>query len=311
MWDTLIIGPFTNALLFIYNVTGNFGVAIILFTFIIRLITHPLMVQQMKGTRGMQTLQNNPKYKEIQEKYKNDREKLAQEQMALYKELGINPFMSCLPMLVQFPIIIGLYQAIIQVMASSPLDMLRTVRLAYPWLVDVTTLLPLNNTFLWMDLGQPERLNLPFLPFGIPILAIVVVVTTYLQSKLMTPPTAGNSQAAQMTGMMNLYMPLFMGYLALTFASGLSLYFVASNLVGIFQSIMLGNIDFKTFTWRSLLPSLNFSGAAGSTAGSARSSQSKSPSSSSSSSSSQSKSKSRSEKAKYAPRKPQANRGKK
>ncbi len=262
MWDTLIIGPFTNVLLFIYNISGqNFGIAIILFTILIRLITHPLMVQQMKGTKGMQSLQSNPRWKEMQEKYKNDKEKLAQEQMTLYKELGINPFMSCLPMLIQFPIIIGLYQAIIQAMANTPLDMLRTVRHIWPWLLNASTILPLHNTFLWMDLGQPERLVLPFLSFGIPVLAIIVVVTTYLQSKLMMPPTANpGDQTAQMSNMMNLYMPFFMGYLALTFASGLSLYFVVSNLIGIFQSAMLGNIDLKNFAWSSLLP--NFRPAA-------------------------------------------------
>ncbi len=251
MWDALIIAPFTNALLFIYNVTGqNFGIAIILFTILIRLITHPLMVQQMKGTTGMQKLQTDPRWKEAQEKYKNDKEKLSQEQMRLYKELGINPFASCLPMLIQFPVIIGLYQAIIQAMANTPLDLIKMVRHIYPWLMDATKIIPLNNTFLWMDLGQPERLILPFLPFGIPVLAIIVVITTYLQSKLMTPPsTTPGDQAAQMSSMMNLYMPFFMGYLALTFASGLSLYFVVSNLVGILQYAIMGKAD-----WRNLLP---------------------------------------------------------
>jgi YidC/Oxa1 family membrane protein insertase len=102
-----------------------------------------------------------------------------------------------------------------------------------------------------MDLGQPERLNLPFLPFGIPILAIIVVVTTYVQSKLMTPPsTSPNDQSSQMMNMMNLYMPFLMGYLALTLASGLALYFVASNLIGILQYALLGKLN-----WSNLLPS--------------------------------------------------------
>mgnify|MGYP000577916250 CR=1 FL=1 len=256
MWDALIIAPFTNILLFIYNVTGqNFGIAIILFTILIRVLTHPLMVQQMKGTAGMQQLQSDPEWKEAQEKYKNDREKLAQEQMRIYKKLGINPFGSCLPMLIQFPIIIGLYQAIIQSMANTPLDLLKMVRHIYPWLMDATKVIPLNNTFLWMDLGQPERLNLPFLPFGIPVLAIIVMVTTYLQSKLMTPPSANpKDQTAQMTGMMNLYMPFFMGYLALTFASGLSLYFVVSNVIGILQYALLGKANWSSLLPKNLLP---------------------------------------------------------
>jgi YidC/Oxa1 family membrane protein insertase len=255
LWTLIIIQPFMNVLLFIYNLVGqNFGIAIILFTILIRAITHPLMVQQIKGTQGMQDLQKNEKWLAIQEKYKNDKEKLAQEQMALYKELGINPFGSCLPMLVQFPIIIGLYQVIIQAMANTPLDLLKLIRHIYPWAsqlgVDASKLIPLHNTFLWFNLGQPERLYIPGLNFGIPILAVFVVITTYLQSKLLTPPSANpKDQSAQMTGMMNLYMPIFMGWLAWTLASGLSLYFVVSNVFSILQYAALGKAN-----WKSLLP---------------------------------------------------------
>jgi YidC/Oxa1 family membrane protein insertase len=249
MWDALIISPFINVILFIYSLVGqNFGIAIILFTILIRLITHPLMVSQIKGSSNMQNLQSNEKWIAIQEKYKNDKEALAREQMALYKELGINPFASCLPMLIQFPVIIGLYQAIIQAMAHTPLDLLKLTRHIYPGFLDASELVPVHNQFLWMNLGQPERVNI--FGIGIPILAILVVITTYLQSKLMTPPTANpNDQSAQMTGMMNLYMPIFMGWLAWTLASGLSLYFVVSNVVGILQYALLGKAN-----WRNLLP---------------------------------------------------------
>jgi YidC/Oxa1 family membrane protein insertase len=246
-FNVIIVAPFTNVLFFIYNVTGqNFGIAIILFTILIRLVTHPLTVQQLKGTQGMQELQKDPRWIEAQEKYKGDKEKLAQEQMKLYKELGINPAASCLPLIIQFPVIIGLYQAIIQSMANAPMDMLRLVRHIYPGFLDVNQLIPLNNQFLWMNLGQPERLFLPFLPFGIPVLAILVVITTYLQSKLMTPPSTNpGDQSAQMAGMMNLYMPVFMGWLAWTLASGLSLYFVISNVFGILQYALLGKANWK------------------------------------------------------------------
>ncbi|NLG97483.1 MAG: YidC/Oxa1 family membrane protein insertase [Chloroflexi bacterium] len=248
MWDALIITPFINALLFIYTVVGqNFGIAIILFTILIRLITHPLMVQQIKGSQGMQELQRNEKWLEIQKKYKDDKERLAQEQMKLYKELGINPFASCLPLLIQFPIIIGLYQAIIQGMSNTPMDMLKLSRHIYPGFLDPAQVIPLNNHFLWMNLGQPERLYV--FGIGIPVLAILVVITTFLQSRLITPPSNPGDQTAQMTGMMNLYMPIFMGYLAFTLASGLSLYFVVSNVFGILQYALLGKAN-----WKSLLP---------------------------------------------------------
>ncbi len=251
MWNTLIVDPMANALLFIYDILGNgvgdFGLAIIIFTVLVRTITYPLTASQMKSTQKLQELQKSDKWQKIQTKYKDDREKLAQEQMKLYQEMGVNPFGSCLPTLIQFPIIIGLYQAIILGMASTPLQLIGFSQRIYDFFPNVTELIPLNSTFLWMDLSQPERLFLPFLPqFGIPVLAILVVVTSYLQTKLMTPmSTGGNDQSQAMTRMMTLYMPLFIGWLAYSFPAGLAVYFVASNLVGILQYAMMGRLDFS------------------------------------------------------------------
>lgn len=243
MWDTVIINPMINTLLWVYSLLGDFGIAIILFTILVRFITYPLTIQQLKGAQGMQEMQKSKEWQELQKKYKNDKQKLQQEQMRLYKEMGINPLGSCLPTLIQFPIIIGLYQAIIRALAVTPLQMTNLFYNIYPFL-NIQKLLPINNKFLWMDLSQPERLYI--LGFGVPVLAIIVLITTYLQSKLMTPPTQGNDQSGQMGKMMNLYMPLLMGWLALTFASGLALYFVTSNLVTIFQYALMGKLDWSS-----------------------------------------------------------------
>ncbi|MBN2147051.1 MAG: membrane protein insertase YidC [Anaerolineales bacterium] len=248
MWDTLIINPMINALLWIYTIVGgNFGLAIILFTILTRLITYPLTASQMKSAKAMQEMQASKKWQEIQKKYKDDREKLAQEQMALYKEMGVNPFGSCLPLLIQFPIIIGLYQAVTRALASAPIQLIDFSNHIYSF-INASELIPMNSKFLWMDLGQPERVYV--FGIGIPILAILVVISTYLQSKLMTPASANpNDQSAQMTKMMNLYMPLLMGYFAYSYASGLALYFVISNLVGIIQYAAMGRLN-----WKNLLP---------------------------------------------------------
>ena len=105
MWNTFIIQPFTNLLLWIYsllvNIPGAFGWAIILFTILIRAITWPLNAQQLKGAQAMQELQKDKEWQAIQKKYAKDREKLAQEQMRIYKERGISPFASCLPTLME------------------------------------------------------------------------------------------------------------------------------------------------------------------------------------------------------------------
>ena len=251
MWDNFVITPFINALLFIYDSLGqNFGIAIILFTALIRLVTHPLMVKQIKGTQGIQEMQNDPEWKKVQEKYKNDKEKLAQEQMKYYQEKGISPFASCLPTLIQFPIIIALYQSVIAALVSTPVETLNLARRVYPTILDVANLLPLISSFLWMDLGAPERLFIPGIPFGIPVLAIVVVITSYVQSKLIQPPNQNpKDQAAMMSNMMTLYMPLFMGYLAYSLASGLALYFLASNVFSIAQYAMLGKVN-----WANVIP---------------------------------------------------------
>lgn len=249
MWDSIVIQPFVNGLLLINSLVRNFGISIILFTIFIRLITHPLTVQQFKATRGMQQLQEDPRYKKIQEKYKNDKERFAQEQMKLYKELGINPMGSCLPTLIQFPLIIGLYQSVVRAMAASPFELFRLERSIYPGLVNAAELLPLQNQFLWMDLGQPERVYL--FGFGIPFLAILVVASTYLQSKLIQPPTSGSDQGAMISKSMNIYMPILMGFMAYSLASGLALYFLVSNVFGIAQYAVLGRAN-----WSNILPFL-------------------------------------------------------
>lgn len=250
MWDTLILNPMINTLLWIYSILfENFGLAIIAFTILVRLITFPLTAQQIKSTQKMQDLQKSKKWQDMQKKFKDDKEKLSQEQMKLYKEEGVSPFGSCLPTLIQFPIIIGLYQAIIRALAVTPIQLLDLSKHIYPF-INASALIPLNQEFLWMNLSMPEKdYGLTIAGFGIPILAIIVVITSYLQTKLMTPPTATPDQGAQMGRAMNLYMPLFMGYLAYTFSSGLALYFVTSNLVGILQYGLMGRLD-----WRNIIP---------------------------------------------------------
>ncbi len=246
LWNTIIINPMVNMLLLIYSVIGNFGIAIILFTILIRLVTHPLSVSQIKSGQKMQELQRSKEWQDIQKKYKDDKAQLQQEQMRIYKEMGINPLGSCLPTLIQFPIIIGLYQAIIRVLGGSPVQMIDLYGHVYPF-VPIAKLIPINNQFLWMDLSQPERMYI--FGIGIPVLAIIVVATTWLQSRLMTPGSQPGDQGAQMTQAMNLYMPLLMGYLALTFAAGLSIYFVTSNVFTIGQYAVMGKVD-----WRNVLP---------------------------------------------------------
>lgn len=246
MWDTIIVQPFTNLLLLITMLVKNFGIAIVLFTLVIKLITYPLTAKQLKSSMAMQDLQNDPGYKKTMAKYKDNREKAAEAQMKIYKEKGISPFGSCLPTLIQFPIWIGLYQSIMRVMASTPLELVKLERIVYPFL-DVNKILPIQNRFLWMDLGQPERLWIGTI--GIPVLAILVLATTFIQSKVMQPPTQGNDQGAAMSNSMMMMMPFMMGWMAYQFSAGLALYFLASNIATVAQYAAMGRVD-----WSKILP---------------------------------------------------------
>jgi YidC/Oxa1 family membrane protein insertase len=158
--------------------------------------------------------------------------------MKMYQQAGVNPFGGCLPTLIQFPILIGMYQAITAVMAASPLQLLTLSKHLYPFLPNAASLIPLDNQFLWMNLGLPD-------PYY--VLPVLVLVTTWLQSKVMTPAsTSADPQAAQMSQTMAYTMPIMFAYFSLSFPSGLSIYFIAANIIGIVQYALTSPINWKS-----------------------------------------------------------------
>lgn len=249
----VLVPPMLNALLWLYSVLGEqFWLAIIFFTVIVRLLMTPLMLPQQRSAKKMQEIQ--PKLQELQKKYKNDRESLAQEQMKLYKEAGVNPMGGCLPMVIQFPIWIGLYQSIIQALARSPLQLLDLSQTIYPFLSGLWAAVPVNRFFLGMDLSlTPQQLG--GLTYALPIL---VAFTSWLQTKMTTPASSSDGgQAASMTQSMTLMMPLMFGFFSLNFSTGLSFYFIVSNIIGIvtqgFISGWEGLLFWKGFSLSNLL----------------------------------------------------------
>jgi YidC/Oxa1 family membrane protein insertase len=242
-----------NALLGLYSLLGDqFWLAIIVFTIVIRLLMTPLMLPQQRSAKKMQELQ--PRLKELQKKYGKERDKLAQEQMNLYKEAGVNPAGGCLPMLIQFPIWIGLYQSIIQALGHQPLQLFQLSANIYPFLQRLWSEVPLNRYFLGMDLAlTPQQLG--GLTYALPIL---VAFTSWLQTKMTTMPTSADGQGASMNQSMTMMMPLMFGWFSLSFATGLSLYFVVSNVIGIvsqgFISGWEGLLFWKNLNLGGLLP---------------------------------------------------------
>ena len=224
MWDLLILNPMVNLLLLFYGLLGHQTVlAITALTLVVRLLTLPLTLKQQKSARRMQELQ--PELLKLQKKYADDKEKLAQEQMKLYREAGINPLGGCLPLLIQLPILYGLWQAIMRTLAASPLELVRLSQNIYSFIPGLASLIPLQSRFLWMDLGQPD-------PYY--VLPILVVVTSWLSQKILTPPST-DPRSAAMNQQMLIMMPLMFGFFSISFASGLSIYFIISNLVTLLQ----------------------------------------------------------------------------
>jgi len=200
---------------------SSFGLTIIVLTFIIRAAMFPLTRRQLRASKGMQELQ--PKIAELRKKYARDRQRLAKEQMALMKEAGVSPSGCLIPMLIQMPIWIALYQSIIRVLAATPEDFLNLSRHLYTAWPTVFSQVPLESKFLWLDLAMPDRMLL---------MPILVGGTMWLQQKMVTPESADPSQQAQ-SRMMLWMMPLMFAFFTLTFPSGLALYWVASNIIGI------------------------------------------------------------------------------
>jgi len=221
VWYLIIGDPVLNGLIALSSILShNFGLAIIALTIIVRLALWPLMRRQLESTKAMQSMQ--PKIQELQKKYGKNQQKLQQEMMKLYKEAGINP-MGCLwPMLIQFPIWIALYQAIMKALATTPENLLDLAQHLYSWEV-VSQAIPLNSQFLWLDLGQPDHTL---------ILAIIVGGTMWIQQKMTTAPTVDPRQQST-NSMVLLMMPFMFGLFTLMFPSGLPLFWAASNVIGI------------------------------------------------------------------------------
>lgn len=198
----------------IHNPNVSYGVAIIVFTIIIRVILLPLNIKQTRSQVKMQEFQ--PEIKKIQEKYKNDPTTAQQETMKLYKEKGINPMGGCLPLIIQLPILWALFYVF---------------RNIHP--VDASTGQAIKVSFLWVkDLFSNDQLY---------ILPILSGITTYLSSLMMTP--AGDSAQSKQTSTMNIGMAIFMVFMAWKFTAALVLYWVVNNLIQIGQTAIMKKLD--------------------------------------------------------------------
>jgi YidC/Oxa1 family membrane protein insertase len=212
-WFDFVARPALWLLKFLYHYTGNYGIAIILITVLQKIAFHPLTHKSMKSMQAMQAVQ--PKVQALQERYKNNPQKKQEEMMALYRKHGVNPMGGCLPMLIQIPIFIALYNAL-----SSSVEM---------W----------QARFLWIrDLTQPDSLFTATVwggyDFSFNLLALLMGVSMWFQQKM--TPTAGDPRQAQM---MLWTMPIVFTFMFWGFPSGLVLYWFVNNILQIGQQWLI------------------------------------------------------------------------
>jgi YidC/Oxa1 family membrane protein insertase len=255
-WFQAILQAIGAALAAFYSVVGNYGITIILFTLAIRLVLVPLGIKQIKSMREMQAIQ--PKLKGLQQKYKGNRQRLQEEQMKLYREHGVNPFMGCLPLLAQFPVLIALF-AVLQFpkgmthiphsnsnhVVGQPQDS----RLYVDIRAQKTRFLGANLLCNATQAGQQVKVNQkryhvpdapPALDCGkggpakIPyyIFALAMIGTTYYQQRQMQKATP---QASQQQQALTKFMPLLFGFWGFIFPAGLVIYWTTTHLVQIAQ----------------------------------------------------------------------------
>ena len=237
-FNTFLITPLINALVFLdILVFGQFGLAIILFTLILRFATIPFTIRQLESTRAMQAAQ--PQMQEIQKKYK-DPKRRQEEMMKLYKEVGFNPLGCAMPLVIQMGVFIALYQALRYVVGGSPESLVGLSQRLYdiPMLQNA---IPLDQHFLWLSLGNKDTTY---------ILPLMVAASTYVQQKMSVTPNA-NPQMQQQQQMMAWMMPMMLFFLTASLSSGVGVYWVASNVFQVFAGYYV--YGRRALSWRQLL----------------------------------------------------------
>nr|WP_245157202.1 YidC/Oxa1 family membrane protein insertase [Anaerovorax sp. IOR16] len=202
-----------------YSFIDNYGITLIVFTVIVRLCLFPLYANQIKHTSKMQDLQ--PKMVAIQKKYANDKETMNQKMQELYQEEKFNPMLGCLPMLIQFPIIIGLFA------------LLRNPTL---YIDNSSMLMAVHESFLWIpDLSQPDSWILP----------IAAGITTYFSFSMTQSQSTSENAANPMMKMMKYFFPVMIVWMGRSFPAGLTIYWFIGNLIQVFQTIALNKLKKK------------------------------------------------------------------
>jgi len=220
LWNTLLFQPILNLLVFIYNVIpgSDIVLAIIIMTILIKLVLYPFSIKSIKSQKALQDIQ--PKIEALKVKYKDQKELLAKEMMELYKNEKVSPFSSCLPLLIQFPFLIAVYQVFRTGLSNGSLDAL------YPFVTNPETLNPIAFGFL--NLSEPQI-----------VLAILAGAAQYIQVRMLSTKKpeikSEGSKDESMTAIMNkqmmFMMPIMTVFIGATLPGGLTLYWLMTTLL--------------------------------------------------------------------------------
>lgn len=253
LFATFINYPLGAVLNYIYEFVNSYGLALVIFTIIVKTVLLPLSIKQTRSTMEMQKVQ--PLIQKIQKKYKNNKEKLNEELMKVYKEHNINPAGGCLPLLIQFPIIIGLYRVIyrpLKFMLRLSEEKIAELGASFNPPIDAKNEIAIakqsdliNLKFLGLDLAGTCSISNPSPLWSIPILA---GITTYLFSYLTQKSQASNNtnaqsgQAAAMTSSMTKIMPIMSVVICFQLPAGIGLYWIIANIYSIFQQLIMNKL---------------------------------------------------------------------
>lgn len=257
IFNLIFTYPIFNVLILLYRAIGDFGLSIIVLTLIIRLILFPLTLKQLRSMKAMQALQ--PQLAEIRKKFKDQKAQLEATQ-ALYKEYGVNPVAgSCLPLLVQMPVLFALFYALDAVLKNATLTSINNI--IYPFLPKFTAATMPNTNLTWFTFLNPHW----FIALGSPdpthILPILAAIATFIQLRMSqarntaanTSTTGKKDITSQQMIIMQIISPLMVLFFGWTYAAGLALYWTTSSVFGMVQQYFVTG-------WGSLTVIPNFGG---------------------------------------------------
>jgi YidC/Oxa1 family membrane protein insertase len=215
----LLATPLGYLLTFLYNLVGNYGIAVLIITIIVKACLYPVYAKQMKSSMKMSKLQ--PKIQELQQKYGNDRETYSEKVQELYKSEGASMYGGCLPMIIQMFVIMGLFA-----LFRNPMS----------YMTDENMLYAIHENFLWIpDLAQPDKWILPIAAGAATFISYSMSSSQQMQSQL-----AGGGNAKQgnmMSKMMKYFFPIMILWFARTYPAGLAIYWFGSQVIQIFYNL--------------------------------------------------------------------------